>query len=65
MAAGVVTGALKEAGDLLGWWPGELSLRDLGADAMGVALAAAAAVAWEAARPASAWRRQQRGEELA
>lgn len=50
-AAGVVAGVLKEVGDVLGWWPGALSVRDLGADAIGVAAALAALVAAEARRP--------------
>ena len=48
MAAGALAGLLKEAGDVAGWWPGALSARDLGADAVGVALGAAACVAAEA-----------------
>lgn len=49
-AAGVAAGVLKEVGDVLGWWPGALSVRDLGADAVGVAAALAALVAAEARR---------------
>lgn len=50
-AAGVAAGVLKEAGDILGWWPGALSVRDLGADAVGVAAALAGLVAAEARHP--------------
>lgn len=50
-AAGVAAGVLKEVGDVLGWWRGALSIRDLGADAVGVAAALAVLVAAEARRP--------------
>lgn len=39
---------------LLQWWPGALSIRDLGADGIGVAAALAALVAAEARRRPSA-----------
>lgn len=61
-AAGVVAGILKEVGDVLGLWPGALSIRDLGADAVGVAAALAALVAAEARRRPLAG--QQQGQQL-
>jgi VanZ family protein len=36
--AGLCAGLLKELGDELGFWPGRASLRDFGADLMGIAL---------------------------
>lgn len=45
LAAGILTslcaGILKELGDHLKWWPGNLSYRDFVADLLGIALAAA------------------------
>ncbi|KAL4420406.1 hypothetical protein ABPG75_010062 [Micractinium tetrahymenae] len=55
-AVGVAAGVLKEVGDVLQWWPGALSIRDLGADGVGVAVALAVLVAAEARqrRPSAA-----------
>ena len=44
---GLIFGALKEVGDGLGWWPGNVSLRDMGADLAGIAVALAALVIYE------------------
>jgi hypothetical protein len=52
VAASVFAGFAKEVGDHLGWWPGNVSLRDLGADILGTALAAAAAATAERRRGA-------------
>ncbi|KAL4424673.1 hypothetical protein ABPG77_004480 [Micractinium sp. CCAP 211/92] len=53
-AVGVAAGLIKEVGDVLQWWPGALSIRDLGADGIGVAAALAVLVAAEARRRPSA-----------
>lgn len=50
-ATGVAVGVLKEVGDVLHWWPGGLSLRDLGADLIGVASSLVIVAAWEAYYP--------------
>lgn len=44
---------------LLQWWPGALSIRDLGADGVGVAAALAVLVAAEARRRPPTGRQQQ------
>jgi hypothetical protein len=50
VAASVFAGIAKEVGDHLGWWPGNVSARDLAADLLGTALAAAAVAAAERRR---------------
>jgi hypothetical protein len=44
---GVIFGAIKEIGDGLGWWPGNISVRDMGADAVGIAVALAVLIIYE------------------
>ena len=44
---GVMFGALKEIGDGLGWWPGNVSIRDMGADLAGIVVALAALIIYE------------------
>jgi len=44
---GITFGAIKEIGDGLGWWLGNVSLKDMGADAAGVAVALAVFIIYE------------------
>ena len=43
---GLAAGALKEIGDGLHWWPGNVSLRDMGADLVGTAVATLTGQRW-------------------
>lgn len=40
-------GGLKEVGDALGWWPGNASVRDMGADVIGIAVGAVVVIVYE------------------
>jgi hypothetical protein len=44
---GAFFGALKEIGDGLGWWPGNVSIRDMGADVAGIVVALCLLILYE------------------
>lgn len=51
VTVGIAVGIFKEVGDWLGWWPGEVSLKDLAADLAGTLVAAALVLWWERRQP--------------